>query len=172
MNLTFSGGRVEHFNQVESFLALGERAQPNTATNAVDGNLQTITALGNTVGQIRRLRLTLGFLAPGPPPGPSLVILDAEVGEGDSGTTDAVFRVGRNGATDSAISVDFTTENISAVAGRDYLSRASTLNIPAGQSSANIRVPIIGDTLPERPQSFFVRLSTARGATISDGEGV
>ncbi|HXG63648.1 MAG TPA: SBBP repeat-containing protein, partial [Blastocatellia bacterium] len=105
--------------------------------------------------------------------GPSgLVILDTEIGEGDSGTTDAVFRVGRNGPTDSAISVDFTTENLSAVAGSDYLSRTGTLTIPAGQRSANITVPIIGDTLPERTQGFFVRLSNARNAAITDGEAV
>jgi hypothetical protein len=105
--------------------------------------------------------------------GPSgLVILDAEVVEGDSGSTDAVFRVGLNGTSSAVVSVDFATENFSAVAGSDYLSRAGTLTIPAGQRSANITVPIIGDTLPELTQRFFVRLSNGRGAPIQVGEGV
>src|SRR5262249_13553524 len=62
VNLNFGGGRVEFFNQVASFVALGGRAQPASVPNAVDGNPQTITALGNTVGTTQRLRLTLGFL--------------------------------------------------------------------------------------------------------------
>jgi hypothetical protein len=105
--------------------------------------------------------------------GPSgLVILDTQVVEGDSGTTDAVFRVGVNGSVNSAVTVDYATENLSAVAGRDYDRTTGTLTIPAGQRSANIVVKVLGDLLPEWSQGFFVRLSNARGAEISDGEAV
>jgi hypothetical protein len=157
---------------ITSFVGLGDNFVPASIPNAVDTNLQTHTTMGNTVGQSQRLRITIGFPQPEPPPGPGVVILDAEVGEGDSGTTDAVFRVGVNGSRDSAVSVDFTTVNFGAAAGSDYQSRTGTLTIPAGQQSANITVPIIGDTMPERNQAFFVRLSNARGATITDGEAV
>lgn len=101
-----------------------------------------------------------------------LVILDTEVVEGDSGTTDAVFRVGLNGANSSGILVDYATEGFSAVAGIDYVESSGTLTIPAGSISANLTVPIIGDALPEWPQRFFVRLSNARGADIQDDESV
>jgi hypothetical protein len=167
------GGRPPVFgNTVASFVGLGDNFVPASVANAADGNLQTTTVMGNTAGQTQRLRVTIGFPPPEPPPGPSLVILDVEVGEGDSGTTNAVFRVGVNGTPAAAVSADFATANFGAVAGSDYLSRTGTLTIPLGQQSANINVPVIGDTLPERPQSFFVRLSNPRGATIQDGEGV
>jgi hypothetical protein len=167
------GGKPPVFgNTVTSFVGLGDNFVPASVPNAVDGNLQTHTRMGNTVGQSQRLRITIGFPQPEPPPGPGVVILDAEVGEGDSGTTDAVFRVGVNGAPDSAVSVDFTTVNFGAAAGSDYQSRTGTLTIPAGQQSADITVPIIGDTMPERNQTFFVRLSNGRGAAITDGEAV
>lgn len=54
---------------VSSFMALGDNALPFTAQNAIDGDLQTHTTMGNTVGSNRRLRLTLGFLSSsGPAP--------------------------------------------------------------------------------------------------------
>ena len=62
VNLNFAGGRVEFFNQVASFVTLGSGAQPASVANAVDGNPQTITVMGDTVGTTQRLRLTLGFL--------------------------------------------------------------------------------------------------------------
>jgi hypothetical protein len=104
----------------------------------------------------------------GGPPG--LVILDTQVIEGDSGTTDAVFRVGVNGSVNSAVTVDYATENLSAVAGSDFARTTGRLTISAGQRSANIIVPVIGDTLPEHTQGFFVRLTNPQGSTIADGE--
>ncbi|HWP45272.1 MAG TPA: BACON domain-containing protein, partial [Blastocatellia bacterium] len=62
VSLNFVGGRVENFNRLASFLALGSTAAPATAANAVDGDLQTHTTLGDTLGQSGRLRLTLSFI--------------------------------------------------------------------------------------------------------------
>ncbi|MCI0489046.1 MAG: hypothetical protein L0229_20835, partial [Blastocatellia bacterium] len=105
--------------------------------------------------------------------GPSrMAILDTQVTEGDSGTVDATLRVGLNRRSNSDVLVDYTTESFSAVAGSDYVARSETLTIPAGSISREITIPIIGDTLPECPQRFFVRLSNARGAEITDDEGV
>jgi hypothetical protein len=162
----------EYAYDVTSFVGLGDNFIPASISNAVDGDLQTHTTMGNTVGQTRRLRITVAFASSVPPPPPTLAILDTEVVEGNAGTTDAVLRVGLNRLTDSDVTVDYTTAGFSAVAGRDYIERAGTLTIPAGSLSRDITVQIIGDTLPEWTQAFFVRLSNVRGATISDGEGV
>jgi hypothetical protein len=83
-----------------------------------------------------------------------------------------VFRVGLNRTSSTNVAVDFETANFSAVAESDYLSRTGRLIIPAGQISATMSVPVIGDTLPERTQTFFVRLNNATGATLSDREAV
>ncbi len=72
IGLNFAGEPTEFGNYVASFAILGDNAvQPDgNVDNAIDGDLQTHTTMGNTVGAAERLRVTLGFLSSsGPPPG-------------------------------------------------------------------------------------------------------
>lgn len=70
IGLNFSAAPVEFGNFVASFVALGDNAIPGSVGNAIDGDLQTHTTMGNTLNQTQRLRVTLGFLSSsGPPPG-------------------------------------------------------------------------------------------------------
>lgn len=77
IGLNFSGDATEFGNFVASFVALGDNAFPETAERAIDGDLQTHTTLGNTIGSDERLRITLGFLSSsGPPiPEPGTIVL-------------------------------------------------------------------------------------------------
>lgn len=59
--LNFTDATVEYGNYVASFVALGDNAAPDNVDRAIDGDLQTHTTMGNTVGQTERLRITLGF---------------------------------------------------------------------------------------------------------------
>lgn len=59
--LNFGDGTNRFAVLVTHFRALGDNAHPETAGNAADGDLQTYTTLGNTVGQTERLSLTLDF---------------------------------------------------------------------------------------------------------------
>lgn len=58
---------------------------------------------------------------------------------------------------------DFDPNNVTPSSG--------TVNIPAGQSSAIITVPVIADQVNELDENFFVRLSNATGGVIQDGTG-
>ena len=69
IGLNFSDNSVEYGNYVASFVALGDNAAPGNVENAIDGDLQTHTTMGNTVGQMERLRVTLGFESTSGPPG-------------------------------------------------------------------------------------------------------
>lgn len=72
IGLNFEGDRTEFGNYVASYAALGDNAAmpDGNADNSIDGDLQTHTTMGNTVGSAERLRVTLGFLSSsGPPPG-------------------------------------------------------------------------------------------------------
>lgn len=72
IGLDFEDASTEFGNYVASYVALGDNAaQPDgNADNSIDGDLQTHTTMGNTVGSLERLRVTLGFLSSsGPPPG-------------------------------------------------------------------------------------------------------
>lgn len=74
MQLNFSDASTEVGNFVASFVALGNNASPASVGNAIDGDLQTHTTMGNTISSNERLRVTLGFLSSsGPPPAPPAV---------------------------------------------------------------------------------------------------
>ncbi len=66
--LNYTSRPHEFGNFVASFVALGDNAVPETLGNAIDGDVSTHTAMGNTVGQSERLRITLGFASTGVPP--------------------------------------------------------------------------------------------------------
>lgn len=71
IGLNFEGDETEFGNYVASYVVLGDNAvlPDGNADNAIDGDLQTHTTMGNTVGSEERLRVTLGFLSSsGPPP--------------------------------------------------------------------------------------------------------
>ncbi len=71
-----------------------------------------------------------------------------------------------------AVTVKYATSgaNLSAaMAGADYVTTSGTLTIPAGLTSGNISVPIIGDNLNEDNESFFVTLSQPTNAIIVAG---
>jgi hypothetical protein len=66
--LNFDGDKKEFGNYVASFLAIGDNAAPESVPNCIDGDLQTHTTMGNTVGTMNRLRITLGFASTSGPP--------------------------------------------------------------------------------------------------------
>ncbi|NJL73457.1 MAG: hypothetical protein HC888_19000, partial [Candidatus Competibacteraceae bacterium] len=76
--------------------------------------------------------------------------------EGDEGLVEAtiVVRLDRALATD--LSLDFTTVEDSATAGVDYLVSAGALTIAAGETVGTVTVSVVGDTLPEVDEAFFV----------------
>ncbi len=101
---------------------------------------------------------------------PTLSINGVFMEEGNFGTTDFVFTVTLSEASEQDVKVDFRTEDDSAKALDDYNPVLGTLTIPAGETSATITVPAIGDTLYEGQggEVFFLRLSNPVGATLLD----
>jgi hypothetical protein len=106
------------------------------------------------------------------PNAPQVQIDDVTVTEGNTGTTDAVFTVTLSEAYSGAVTVDYATADGTAVEGSDYTSTSGTLTFGAGETSKTISVPVIGDTLDEFDEQFFVNLSNAAGAQIADSQAV
>ncbi|HEY2346283.1 MAG TPA: Calx-beta domain-containing protein [Xanthomonadaceae bacterium] len=102
----------------------------------------------------------------------SATIHDTSMKEGNSGTTNMVFTVTIPGAQTVDGTVNYTTVNGTAVAGTDFLATSGSLIIPAGQLSATINVPIIGDTTPEATKTFTVKLSGNHNLAIADGAAI
>ncbi len=106
----------------------------------------------------------------------SLIIDEAQVSEGDSGTTAMTFSVFRVGGSAGAVSVDYSVVLGGDIpADGDDLSGAlsGTVNFADGETSQTITVDVVGDTDGEPTESFEVSLSNATGgAAIGDGRGI
>ncbi len=103
---------------------------------------------------------------------PTLSISDVTVTEGHTGTTDAVFNLTLSAASGQTVTVSFATADNTATAGSDYQATAGSVTFNPGETSKPITVLVIGDTVGEADETFFVNLSNPINATISDGQGV
>ncbi|WP_284448496.1 putative Ig domain-containing protein [Pseudoxanthomonas mexicana] len=105
-------------------------------------------------------------------PLPSLSIDDVSVVEGNAGTVNAIFTVALGAASGQTVSVNYATADGTATQPADYTSASGTLTFTPGQTTRTITVPVIGETVPEANETFFVNLSGEANATISDNQGV
>ncbi|HYJ30924.1 MAG TPA: Calx-beta domain-containing protein, partial [Allosphingosinicella sp.] len=108
------------------------------------------------------------------PPAGSVTIADAQIVEGNAGTSLLVLTLTRSGGT-SPFAVDYATanggnpNNASATAGSDYVAQSGTVNFGENETVKTISITINGDTTPELSEEFKVTLSNATaGATIGD----
>ena len=99
---------------------------------------------------------------------PMLTIGDVNLTEGNSGVTTFNFVATLSTPTDTDVTVDFATTDISAVSPTDYQLAAGILTIPAGQTSGMISVSVNGDVDPEGDELFQVILSNLSGAILGD----
>lgn len=106
------------------------------------------------------------------PDSPRLSIDNVSVLEGDTGTADLVFTVTLDQPSTTIVTVDFATEDGSALAGADYNPTNGQLSIPIGTTSATIVVSALGDTFSEDDETLRVRLSNISGdAQLDDNFG-
>lgn len=104
---------------------------------------------------------------------PLLAVSDVSAFEGDSGTTTMIFGFGLSApAGVGGVTITYATADGTATAGSDYVAAGGTVTIPEGANSTTVAITINGDTTAEANETFFVRVSAATGATISDGEGL
>ena len=83
---------------------------------------------------------------------------------------DARVIVRRNGGTAGAVSVDYATSDLAAIAGNDYTATTGTLNWASGDmSDRTIAIPITNDTEIEPDEAFRVTLSNAAGGATLEG---
>jgi uncharacterized repeat protein (TIGR01451 family) len=107
-------------------------------------------------------------------PVPTISIGDATVNpEGNTGTKNASFTVTLSNPSYQAISVTYATANGTATAPSDYTAVGSPLAFGAGgMLSKTVTVPVIGDTVAEDDETFFVNLTAPVNATITDAQGL
>ena len=100
---------------------------------------------------------------------PTLRITDVVKAEGNAGVTPFTFTVTLSPASAGTVTVNYTTANGSALAGSDYTAVPPTvLTYSPGQTSKTVTVNVLGNTVVEPNETFYLNLSNAVGASIAD----
>jgi hypothetical protein len=147
-----------------------------TGANSVwrSANLATpmaATAVPNTAWKVvPYFGQALGGAVPEPA---TISVAGMSTAEGNMGTHLAMFQVTLSRPLSSSVTYDISTADGTAVAGSDYGPKALIGQvIPAGQTSASFAVAIVGDSVVEANETFYVRLTRASGATIGNATAV
>ena len=104
--------------------------------------------------------------------GPSISINDVNITEGNSGTSSATFTLTLSSVSVENVRVRAITQIATATAPADYSSLNLNVTFPAGTLTRTLNVPIVGDTVIEPDETFFVNLSLPLAGTIADAQGV
>ncbi len=99
-------------------------------------------------------------------PVPSVDIQDAFVVEGNSGNTELLFTVFLSNSTFLPVTLSFATANDTAIAGSDYVATSGHVVFGPGEIQKTVAVPVIGDTVDETAETFFLDISNAQNATV------
>ncbi|MCV2402982.1 Ig-like domain-containing protein [Marinomonas sp. C2222] len=84
----------------------------------------------------------------------------------------AEFTVTLEPASDTEVTVDYSTIDIGATAGEDYSDYEGTVTFAAGETTATILIPITDDLEVEDMEMAFVTLSNVTGnAVLGDAQG-
>jgi len=97
-------------------------------------------------------------------------------GDGAGPANQLIFTVSLSRAPAGPVRVSYTTADGTALAGSDYQATAATLVFSAGQTTLQVPVAVIGDTLFEANEQLYLRLASPAPDVdplrIVDGEGV
>ena len=104
---------------------------------------------------------------------PSVTIGDVQQLEGDSGTKAYAFTVQLSDALTTDVTMDYSTSDLTAIAGIDYEAKTGTLVIPAGSLVGTITINGYGDTTVENDEQFKVLLSNiSSNAVLQNATGI
>ena len=97
---------------------------------------------------------------------PKISIANTSIIEGNSGTRSATFILLLSKLINKPVTVQYQTNNNSAIAPGDYIQKSGTLTFPANSLLQTITVQVKGDRLNEANEKFTLQLSNPVNATI------
>ena len=96
-----------------------------------------------------------------------IMVADVQVADGTAGAT-AAFTVTLSSASTSPVTFQYTTTNMTAIAGINYLGTAGQVTIPAGQTTATRSTcKSFSETISGPNQQFALTLSAPQNATLA-----
>ncbi|HEX2700143.1 MAG TPA: Calx-beta domain-containing protein [Acidimicrobiales bacterium] len=102
---------------------------------------------------------------------PNVFVGNVSVTEGNAGQRLAYFTVGLSTYFESDVTVNYTTADGTATTGTDYTATSGSVTIFAGENSATVQVPVLGDTADEGNETFTLELSSPTFGVITHGTG-
>jgi hypothetical protein len=91
---------------------------------------------------------------------PTLSVTANNVLEGDSVNRNVTVNIRLSNPTYLPVTANYATADGTATAGKDYVASSGTISIPAGQQSVlPIQIQVIGDTIKEANEVFYINLS-------------
>lgn len=106
---------------------------------------------------------------PTPPPVTNPPVISASsqsVVEGQSGSTNLVYTVNLSAASNSTVTVAYSTSDNTATSGSDYVATRGVLSFAPGETSKTINVPVLGDSVVEDDETFGLSFSDPTNATL------
>ena len=104
---------------------------------------------------------------------PTVAIDDVAKQEGDVGTTPFTFKVGLSHATNGTVTVGWSPSAGTATPGIDYTvpTPPAIVTFNPGETTKTLTIDVVGDLRFEPDETFFIDLTSATNATISDNQG-
>jgi hypothetical protein len=150
-------------------LAVGTRSGHVVQMTSAFAN---VSYFGTWTGSVQYPCFVNFATVPPPPTQPSITVADVSTLEGNSGTVPLTFTLTLSAASSTPVTVSYATAAGTATAGTDYNSISGSVTFAPGQTSIPITVPIVGDTLNEADETFYLNLSNPVGATLARSQAV
>ena len=88
-----------------------------------------------------------------------VALAGATVYEGQTGSTSLNIPLSLAVANPMPVTIRFRTADGTAMRGSDYLGLSGSVVVPAGQTTAAIPIPVLGDRLAEPDETFYVAVT-------------
>lgn len=98
----------------------------------------------------------------------TISIDDLVVAEGSNGVATANFVLRLHGSQTDPVSVDFATQNGTALSGTDYIGTNGTVTFAPGETAKTVSVSLLPDVPPEEDEVFYLNLSNAVNGRLGD----
>ena len=89
----------------------------------------------------------------------------------DEASKEASFVITLDRPSTSAVTMNYATQNGTAVAGADFVAKTGSLSFAPGETAKTVKVTVTNDAVFENAEAFNLALSTLTNATTLDGIG-
>jgi beta-glucanase (GH16 family) len=101
---------------------------------------------------------------------PTVAILNISQERADS-SSEFRFVITLNIAADTPVTMSYATQDSSAKANKDYVPKSGSLVIPSGQTQGFVDIEVIGDSLRQSAQVFYLQLSNPINCSLGASKG-